>query len=82
MNYILIFSLATLVIFFAKSIINSNKGKNMLSSHNDTADEKYNAVKRLEKQEIDKILEKITVSGESSITQREKRLLDEYSAKS
>ena len=80
MQYVFILSLAFMVIYFAKTLIKSKKGKKLLNQ-NDTVDEKYNAVKRMEMNKVDQLLDKIAKSGEESLTLHEKEVLENYSKK-
>lgn len=48
-------------------------------SHNLTKEDKYNLRKRNKQEELDRVLEKIHKKGMNSLTEKEKRLLQEYS---
>ncbi|BAV07955.1 Membrane associated serine protease, rhomboid family [Filimonas lacunae] len=49
------------------------------SSHNITIDHKYNIERNIQRQEIDRILDKINERGMNSLTRQEKERLEEYS---
>ena len=44
-------------------------------------DEDYNTQQKVTQEEIDQILDKISASGYSSLTKREKQILNQYSDK-
>ncbi len=48
-------------------------------NHNLTKEDKYNLKKRNKQEELDKVLEKIHKKGKNSLSDKEKRLLQEYS---
>jgi hypothetical protein len=49
------------------------------NNHNLTKEDKYNLTKRNKQEELDKVLEKIHKKGMNSLSDKEKRLLQEYS---
>jgi hypothetical protein len=49
------------------------------NNHNLTKEDKYNLTKRNKQEELDKVLEKIHKEGMNSLSDKEKRLLQEYS---
>lgn len=51
------------------------------NDHNYTLDDRYNIEQKSTQQEVDRILEKIHKKGMSSLSRKEKELLDEFSKK-
>ncbi|HEX8678185.1 MAG TPA: rhomboid family intramembrane serine protease [Segetibacter sp.] len=83
-NFVTILIIAVPSIFFIIYII-KKPGVLLIDNlyykknHNLTKEDKYNLTKRNKQEELDKVLEKIHKKGMSSLSDKEKRLLQEYS---
>ncbi len=83
-NFVTILIIAVPAIIFIISII-KKPGALLIdnlyykNTHNLTKEDKYNLRKRNKQEELDKILEKIHKRGMNSLSDKEKRLLQEYS---
>lgn len=80
-RYIIIILGVFLLVKFLKNYFEKREKKNSLISENDTLDEKFNAYKKQKQIEIDTILDKVASKGLSSLTMKERQILDDYSSK-
>jgi hypothetical protein len=83
-NYVTILIIAVPAIVFIISIIKKPHAlliDNLYynNNHNLTREDKYNLRKRNEQEELDKVLDKIHKKGMNSLSEKEKRVLEQYS---
>ena len=79
MRYIIVFIVVFMIITLLKNYVRSRDKANDITTDNDTQDERYNAIKAIEAQEIDQILDKVSEQGADSLSNSERNRLDKYS---